>query len=610
MNLPAMSDERARLKNALHIGGAVRLVWGAAPGWTVLNAAMAVVQGILPLLSVYLMKLIVDAVTHGVASADHAAAFRKAAVYIALAAATGFIVTLMRSLGALVSEALGQVVTDHVSDIIHSKSIAVDLEYYENSKYYDVLHRAQQEAPSRPMRIVNDLLSTGQSTISLIAMTGLLLTLHWSIGLILIAAAVPAALVRVRYAGRMYRWQRERTMADRQSWYLHWLLTDGTRAKEVRLFGLGELFRGMFRDLRRILRKERIGIATRRAWADFASGAAAVLAIFGSFAFIVWRAITGVISLGSMVVYYQALQVGLTSLQAVLTGLAGLYEDNLFLTYYHEFMALESRLPEPAAPNPVPHPLQEGVVFQGVTFRYADTERTALAYIDLAIRPGEVCALVGPNGSGKTTLVKLLCRLYDPQKGRISLDGVDLRDLAISELRRGVSVIFQDYSQYQFSARRNIWVGNIDLPEDSEAVVAAARASGAYEVIGGLRYGYDTMLGKWFEDGEELSIGEWQKVALARAFVRDAQVLVFDEPTSALDPMAELKAFEHIRELAQGRAVVLISHRFSTVRTADRIHILEHGRIVESGTHDELVALGRTYARMYEVQARAYRTEA
>jgi len=609
MSPPATPDKRPRLKDALHIGGAMRLVWDAAPGWTVLNVVMAVVQGVLPLLSVYLLKLILDAVTQGITSADHAAAFRKAALFIALAAAVGLAAALMRSLGALVGEAMGQVVTDHVSDIIHSKSLAVDLEYYENSKYYDVLHRAQQEAPSRPMRIVTDLMSTVQSLISLVAMAGLLVKLSWALGLIIIVAAIPGALVRVRFSGKMYRWQRERSMAERQSWYLHWLLTDGTRAKEVRLFGLGELFRGMFHDLRQILRKERIGIATHRAWADFAGGAAAVLAIFGTFAYIAWKTITGAISLPSMVMYYQAFQIGLTSLQALLTGLAGLYEDNLFLTYYHEFMTLQARLSEPLEPRPMPQRLSEGIVFHGVTFSYADTTRTALADIDLDIRPGEVCALVGANGSGKTTLVKLLCRLYDPQQGHITLDGVDLRDLATAELRRGVSVIFQDYSQYQFSARQNIWVGNIDLPEGSEAVVEAARASGADEVIGGLRHGYDTILGKWFEDGEELSIGEWQKVALARAFVRDAQVLVFDEPTSALDPTAEWKAFEHIRELAQGRAVVLISHRFSTVRTADRIHILEHGRIIESGSHDELVAQDGTYARMYEVQARAYRLD-
>jgi ATP-binding cassette subfamily B protein len=257
--------------------------------------------------------------------------------------------------------------------------------------------------------------------------------------------------------------------------------------------------------------------------------------------------------------------------------------------------------------------MREGFRFRSVDFAYPDTQRTALEGIDLEIRPGEVAALVGANGSGKTTLVKLLCRLYDPTAGSITLDGTPLNDFDVVELRREMSVIFQDFAQYQQTARENIRVGNVDLPADAPetqaAVEAAARDAGAAGVIGGLSKGYDTPLGKWFEDGEELSVGEWQKVALARAFVRDAQLLVLDEPTSALDPEAEWNVFEHIRRLAEGRAVVLISHRFSTVRSADRIHILDAGRIVESGTHDELVALGGRYARMYEVQARAYTAE-
>jgi ATP-binding cassette subfamily B protein len=333
----------------------------------------------------------------------------------------------------------------------------------------------------------------------------------------------------------------------------------------------------------------------------------AVLAIFGIFAYIVWQTISGAISLGSMVMYYQAFQTGLSSLQAVLGGLAGLYEDNLFLTYYHEFMTLEPRVLAPAKPAPIPRPMTEGIRFEAVDFSYPDTARTALAGISLTVRPGEVAALVGPNGSGKTTLVKLLCRLYDPTAGAITLDGADLRSFDVDELRRHMSVIFQDFAQYQLTARENIRVGNVDLAGDDPVIEAAARDAGADPVIQGLRHGYDTMLGKWFEEGEELSVGEWQKVALARAFVRDAQILVFDEPTSALDPETEWRVFQHIKELARGRGVVLISHRFSTVRTADRIHILDGGRIVESGDHDELMALQGRYAHMYEVQARAYR---
>ena len=584
-------------------------MWRIAPGWTAAQVALAIVQGLLPLAALFLYREIVNAAIAGVSATDKGAAFRDVAYLILWAALVGLAIVLARSITSLVSEAQAQVVTDHVSDIIHAKSIAVDLEFYENSRYYDVLHRAQQEAPYRPTKIVNDLVAVGQSTLTVVAIAGLLFAFSWIVGLIVIVAAIPAALVRARFSGHMYRWQRETTIADRKSWYYHWLLTDGTRAKEVRLFALGELFRDWFRDIRKVLRGERLHITFRRSAADLGAGVFATVAIFGTFAYIVYQTIQGVITVGGMVMYYQAFQTGLSSLQSLLGGLAGLYEDNLFLTYLYDFLALEPKVLEPAHPQAVPRPMRAGIVFDEVSFHYPDTERTALQAVSLTVRPGEVAALVGPNGSGKTTLVKLLCRLYDPSAGRISIDGVDLREVSATELRRSISVIFQDYSQYQLSARTNIWVGNAELDPHDEAIERAARDSGAHEAIEALGDGYETMLGKWFEDGEELSIGEWQKVALARAFVRDAQILVLDEPTSALDPNAEWKVFEHIRGLAQGKAVVLISHRFSTVRMADRIHILEGGRIIESGAHDELMALGGTYAGMYEVQARAYRLD-
>jgi ATP-binding cassette, subfamily B, bacterial len=568
-----------------------------------------VIQGVLPLAGLYMIQLIVNAVTEGIAAVDKTAAFQDVAWLILIAGLIGLASALARSASTLVSEAQSQVVTDHISDLIHSQSIAVDLEYYENSKYYDVLHRAQQEAPYRPTRIVNDLVMVGQSGITLIGVIGILFSIHWSVGLIIVAAALPSAYVRLRYSQRLYRWETTRTDADRRSWYLHWLLTDGNHAKEIRLFDLGATFREWFKELRRVLRGERLRITARRSLADLASQAVATLAVFGTFAYIAWQTIQGTITLGAMMMYYTAFNTGLNALQSVLGGVAGLYEDNLFLTYYHDFMALAPKVVDRADPRPVPRPMREGVVFEDVTFNYPDTARTALADVDLHIRPGEVTALVGANGSGKTTIVKLLCRLYDPQRGRVTLDGVDLRELPVAELRRGISVIFQDFAKYQLTARQNIWIGNVARPEDDPAIEAAARAAGADAVIAELGHGYDSMLGKWFQEGEELSIGEWQKVALARAFVRDAEILVFDEPTSALDPVSEWSAFEHIRELARGRAVILISHRFSTVRNADRIHIVEHGRIVESGDHAELMTLDGRYARMYEVQARAYQTD-
>jgi ATP-binding cassette subfamily B protein len=311
--------------------------------------------------------------------------------------------------------------------------------------------------------------------------------------------------------------------------------------------------------------------------------------------------------LGDLVMYYQAFQRVQGFLQGMLGSLAGLYEDNLFLSNLYEFLDLERKVIEPLHGRAFPQPMQTGIVFNHVGFQYPTGTRKVLEDVSLAIRPGEVVALVGENGAGKTTLVKLLCRLYDPTGGTITLDGVDLRRFETAALRREFSVLFQDYAQYHLTARENIWVGNTALPPDDERVVGAAGDSGADEVIRGLPKGYETVLGKLFEEGEELSVGEWQKVALSRAFLRDAQILVLDEPTTSMDAKAEYAVFQRFRKLVSGRTAVLISHRFSTVRMADRIYVLKDGRITEGGTHDELIHRGGTYAQLFEMQAQHYR---
>ncbi len=603
------TGESARLKiqQALRLDFALRLVWQSAPGWTAASLALLIVQGALPLVSLYLMKLVVDAVTTALAAPDKGTAFGQVTLLIGLTGGVALLSALFRSIAGLVSEAQGQVITDHMSDVLHAKSIEVDLEYYESAQYYDKLHRAQREAPFRPVRILNGLVQVAQNGISLLAMAGLLFSFHWGIAVILFVAAVPGLLVRLRYAGWTYRWQRQRTSTERQSWYFHWMLTGDVHAKEIRLFDLGSLFRRRFRDLRQQLRRERIEIATRRSVAELVAEVGATVAVFASYAFIAYRTVHGAITLGDLVMYYQAFQRGQSFLQQMLSGLAGLYEDNLFLSNLHEFFDLKPKVVEAPHPRPIPQPMQTGIVFDHVSFQYPTGTRKVLEDINLTIRPGEVVALVGENGSGKTTLIKLLCRLYDPTSGTITLDGIDLRQFETTALRREISIIFQDYAQYHLTARENIWFGNVALPPDQEQIETAARHAGADEVITELPQGYETILGKWFENGEELSVGEWQKVALARAFLRDAQIIVLDEPTSGLDARAEYEVFKRFRQLAAGRTAILISHRFSTVRMADRICVLEDGRIIENGSHTELVRLGGTYAHLFETQAQYYR---
>jgi len=477
------------------------MVWSIAPGWTIASVALTVLQGVLPLATVWLIKLIVDAVTEGISAADRGAAFREVAILIVIAGVVGLAIVVMRSLGTMVDEALGRTVTDHVTDIIHAKSVEVDLEYYENPRYHDALYRAQQEAPYRPTSIVKNLTSTGQALVTLVSMAALLLSLHWVVGLIVLAAAIPGAAVRFLYSRQLYDWQRRRTETERQSYYAHWLLTDSGHAKEMRLFGLGDRFRGWHRELRQKLRHELIGLVTRRSLAELSAGAAAVLAVFGTFAYVAWRAIQGNITIGDMMAYYQAFQISLGSLQAVLRGFATLYEDSLFLSYFDEFMALEPRVLASQEPVPMPRPIAAGIRFENVSFSYPDTDRTALEDVSLNIRLGEVTAFVGSNGSGKTTLVKLLCRLYDSTAGSITIDGTDIREFDVVDLRRNMSVIFQDFAQYQLTVRENIRLGNVMLDEADSAIEDAARGAGAEEFIGRLRHGYGTILGKWFDEG-------------------------------------------------------------------------------------------------------------
>ncbi len=595
-----------KIQTALHLDRAVRLVWEITPGWTLANAVLVVVQGVLPLAGLYLMKRIVDAIAAAVIAVDRAAAFQQVLTWIVLTGGVGLLSAFAKSAADVAGETQSLAVTDALSDFVHAQSIALDLEYYEDPRYYDALHRAQREAPYRPTRIVNGLLQLGQNGLSLLGLGTLLFAANWVAGLVLCAAALPSGVLRVIHSRRLYEFEQRKTEVERRAWYYHWLMTFDRYAKEIRLFHLGALWRERFQSLRSGLREGRLALSRRRALGDLLAQVVATAAIFGSFALISYEAVQGAMTLGDVVMYYQGFQIGLRQLQAILRSLTGLYEDNLFLTNYYQFLDLTPKIQAPTKPRPVPNQMQQGIVFEGVHFTYPSGSREVLSDIHLTLAPGEVIALVGENGSGKTTLVKLLCRLYDPTAGKITVDGNDLRDLDPVRWRQRISVMFQDYVQYHLTAWENIWLGNVQAEPNRERIEKAARHAGADAVIRRLTEGYDTVLGHEFQDGQELSVGEWQRLALARAFMRDAQIIVLDEPASFLDPLAEAELFQHFRQLITGRSGVLISHRFSTVRMADTIYLLGDGRIVERGSHEELLQLGGTYACLFRTQARNY----
>jgi ATP-binding cassette subfamily B protein len=425
---------------------------------------------------------------------------------------------------------------------------------------------------------VQGLVQLVQSGVLLVGVAGLMLVLHPAVLLVMVLVMIPGVLVRLKYTNEMFDWRRRLTAKEREAEYYGVLLTYPMSAAELRLFDLGGLFKSRYRGLRQEIRRGKFEINRRRCVRELLTQGIALLPVYGAMAFIAFRTVEGAITVGSMVMFYQAFQRGQSALQSVLSSLLGLHEDNLFLANLYDFLDLKPRVVDPPSPQTMPQPMRQGITFEDVQFEYSKSDRQALRGVNLHVGPGEVIALVGENGSGKTTLVKLLCRLYDPTSGRITIDGTDIRDLRTSDLRREISVVFQDYLQYYMTARENIWLGDVELPLDDPRVQEAARLSGADEVIKSLREGYDTPLGKYLQDGEELSIGQWQKIAIARAFVRDTQLIVLDEPTSALDARAEAEVFEKFRQLIRGRSAILISHRLSTVKMADRIYVMRERR--------------------------------
>jgi ATP-binding cassette subfamily B protein len=593
-------------RGKLHLKCVLLLVWKAAPGLTLFSAAMLSLQAWVPLLQIYLMKLTIDAVTTSIGTQENETAFQRVAILVCLTGAAALAAALFASLAKWVSQIQADRVADHVQDLLHAKSVELDLEYYESSRFHDTLHRAQQEAPYRPVRMVKCLSQLIQAGVALAGIAALLFSCHWGITTALAAAAAPGAFLRLRAARREYDRQQERSATERAVAYMNWLITGESHAKELRLFDLGPSFMERSRELRRELRREKSGVAYRAALNELVAQGGATLAIFGSLAFIAHQAVQGSMTLGDMVMVYQALQRGQGYLREILNSVADLYEDNLFVSNFHDFLDLKATVSVPPAPVPLPRPMREGIVFDHVGFQYPTGAGMALRDVSLTIHPGQVVALVGENGSGKTTLVKLLCRLYDPTVGKITWDGIDLRLFEAAALRREIGIIFQDYAHYYMTARDNIRMGNVQAPRDDEKITAAAKRSGAHDILSGLLQGYDTMLGHWFGSGTELSMGQWQRVALARAFLRDAQVLILDEPTSSLDARAECELLSNFRWKVSGCTTILISHRFSSIRMADIIFVLKDGRIAEAGNHEELLSRGEMYAKLFEAQARPY----
>jgi ATP-binding cassette subfamily B protein len=589
---------------------ALRLVWSSSRFWLTAALALIVLQAVLPILVLFFTGQMIDAISAAIGdggAGQNSGLSAPILISIALLGLLTFANIALNTLSQIVREIQSHHVTLHVTEQIQRKSIEVDLAYYESPAFYNQLHRVQQYAPFVPQQVVDALIQTLRDGLLLLSLLGLLTAVSPAVPLLLIGLALPTMLIRMRFSKRLFDLEERSAETERRSAYFNALLSHGQYAKEARLYDFGEHFRRRFSNERQQLFKERLKLSISRSRSELASQFLNTAGVFLALALIASDALRGAVTIGGLVIAFQAFQRGQAAVNAALAGAASLYDHQLFLRHFREFMQIVPQIRQPPSPRRLPKRLQSGIRFEEVSFRYRPDAPLVLDQVSLTLQPGEIAALVGSNGAGKTTLVKLLCRLYDPTDGRITIDGIDLRELDLKQLRRMITTIFQDFNQYQLSASENIWIGQIDEPLDMARVQEAARLSGADEVIKKLKMGYDTQLGQMFAQAHQLSFGQWQKIALARAFSGQSEVIILDEPTSSLDVIAEHEFIQRFKAAAAGKTGLIISHRLSTIQMVSKIFVLDGGRLVETGTHADLMALNGLYAHIFSTQAQYYR---
>jgi ATP-binding cassette, subfamily B, bacterial len=586
--------------------GTLKLVWKADPRSAASIGVLTLVAAVFPAAIAYIGKLIVDGVVQA-ARSGLAEDRRRVLVLVGAELLLMVVSTSMGRVLGLLRELLRANLGNLINIQILEKALSLELRHFEDADVYDKMQNARREASSRPLSLVLQALSIGQNVVTLGTFAVLLVRAYpWSV-LVLVAASIPAFIAEARMAEESFRLNSWRAPEGRKLNYLEWILTRDSHVKEVKLYQLGPLILGRYKGLFEKFFQEDRRLAMKRMLWGLGLGLVSLLAFYGCYVMVAGRAASGAISLGDMTLYLAVFRQGQGAFQSILQSIGSMYEDSLFMSNLFVYLNIPTgaETPRRSPPSTVPQG-PHAIELRNVSFRYPGKEEWALHGVNLILGPGEKLGLVGENGAGKSTLVKLLLRLYEPTEGAILYGGVDVRDMDPLDLRSRIGAVYQDFVRYQFSAGENVGLGDTAHLEDRPRIQQAAERGGAHGVISALPKGYDTVLGGWFEAGQELSAGQWQKLAVSRAFMREAEVLILDEPTASIDAEAEHELFERFKALAADRTAIIISHRFSTVRMADRIAVLRGGKIEELGSHRELIERNGRYAHLFNLQARGY----
>jgi len=581
-----------------------KMVWNTSPAMTVINSILRIIRSAIPVALLYVGKLIIDEVVQ--LSHNHHPNTNHLWQLVGLEFGLAIFSDAISRAITLMDSLLGDLFSNHTSVKIMEHASTLDLDQFEDSVFYDKLERARQQTVGRTI-LLSQVMSQVQDLITMAFLAaGLMAFNPWLIILLLIAI-IPAFLGESYFNDRSYALTRGQTPERRELDYLRYIGASDETAKEVKIFDLSGFIIERFKQLSNKFYFDNRRLSIKRSvWGTFFAMLGS-LGYYAAYVVIIMRTVSGSVTIGELAFLAGSFRQLRSLLEGILTRFTSVSQGAIYLRDFFDFFDIEPKIKPGINPLPFPKTIQTGFVFENVGFRYANSERWSIRYLNFTLHAGEKLALVGENGAGKTTLVKLLARLYDPTEGRILLDGIDLREYDLADLRLNVSIIFQDYLRYQMTFAQNIAVGNISQQDNRPLIESAATQSLANILAAKLPGAYDQQLGKRFAQGVELSGGEWQKVALARAYMRDAQLLILDEPTSALDARAEYEVFQRFAELTKGKSAVLISHRFSTVRMADRILVLEKGELIEIGSHEELLLKGGRYAELFELQSMGYR---